>query len=103
MKVIFSDLAVETLQEIVDFLKAKWTDKEISVLENDIELFVEYVQKNYKIFPVSKYHKNVREALIGNKQVKIFFEIAANEIHILLFWPNKANPEEFVRFLTSKI
>ena len=40
MKVIFSDLAIETLDEIVEFLLINWTEKEISVMENDIESFV---------------------------------------------------------------
>jgi len=53
MKVIFSDLAIETLSEIVEFLLINWTEKEISVMENDIESFVQNVQAQFKftLFP----------------------------------------------------
>ncbi len=103
MKVIFSDLAIETLSEIVEFLLINWTEKEISVMENDIESFVENVQAQFKIYPISKYDKNLREALIGNKQAKIFFEKVGEEIHVLLFWPNKRNPEKLITFLKNKL
>ena len=43
-------------------------------MENDIESFVQIVQAQFKIYDISKYDKNLREALIGNKQAKIFFE-----------------------------
>ena len=53
MKVIFSDLAIETLSEIVEFLLINWTEKEISVMENDEQVLrafelgaVGYVGKN---------------------------------------------------------
>ena len=49
MKVIFSDLAIETLSEIVEFLLINWTEKEISVMENDIESFVQNVQAQFKL------------------------------------------------------
>ncbi len=49
MKVIFSDLAIETLSEIVEFLLINWTEKEISVMENDIEAFVQNVPAQFKL------------------------------------------------------
>jgi|GEM_PF-1209622 hypothetical protein len=49
MKVIFSDLAIETLSEIVEFLLINRTEKEISVMENDIESFVQNVQAQFKL------------------------------------------------------
>ena len=50
MKIIFSDLAIETLSEIVEFLLINWTEKEISVMENDIESFVQNVKAQFKIY-----------------------------------------------------
>lgn len=39
MKLIYSDLALITLKEIVDFLHYKWTKKEIKTLRKDISNF----------------------------------------------------------------
>lgn len=99
MKIFFSELAIESLQEIINFLSEKWTNKEISVMRNDIEVFQQKVLENFKIYPISKYDKNVREALIGNKQVKILFEIKNLEVHILLFWSNKGNTDRLFELL----
>lgn len=104
MKILYSDLALDSLQEIVDFLHQNWTEKEIEVLRKDISDFEIKVQENYKLFPISQYDDNVRgETLIGKKQVKILFEKSNDEIRILLFWNNKGNPHKLIEFLKENI
>ena len=39
MKLIYSELALFSLREIVNYLKLRWTDKEIKTLRKDIEKF----------------------------------------------------------------
>lgn len=46
MKIIYSNFAIETLKEIVDFLYLKWTEKEVLILKNDINDFQEKVLEN---------------------------------------------------------
>lgn len=103
MKILYSDFALDSLQDIVDFLHQNWTEKEIAVLRKDISDFEIKVQENHKLFPVSQYDDNIREALIGKKQVKILFEKSNNEIRILLFWNNKGNPHRLIEFLKKTL
>lgn len=35
MKIIFSDIAIESLREITDFLSEHWTKKEIKLFKRD--------------------------------------------------------------------
>ena len=39
IKIIYSDLAIESLKEIVEFLNVHWTDKELETLRSDIKIF----------------------------------------------------------------
>lgn len=103
MKIIFSDLAIETLGEIIDFLNENWTEKELMIMKNDFKSFKEKVLQNYKIYPLSQYGTGVREAIIGNKQVKIIFEVAKDEVLILLFWNNKGDTKRLINLIKKRI
>ena len=95
MKVILTLLAEETLQEITDFLKFKWTQKELDFLLQDYYKFLSCLDEKivkpriYKTFDTDIYY-----ALIGKKQITVFFEFESEDrIRILLFWANKKNPK----------
>ena len=44
-------------------------------------------------YPKINSKDNLRFALIGKKQVKVFFELHDDSVEILLFWANKKDPE----------
>ncbi|MFY1047670.1 hypothetical protein [Chryseobacterium sp. GP-SGM7] len=91
MEVRLTDIALISLQEIYDFLKHRWSQKEIKVMRNDIEKVIKY-----PYYQDSK----IQTALIGKKQVTIFFrQINSQKIEILLFHANKKNPELLKRIL----
>lgn len=46
MKITISKTAKILLKEIIDFLDAKWTIREITVLENDIKKFIQTIKDN---------------------------------------------------------
>lgn len=46
MKITISETARMSLDEIIDFLRARWTAKEITVLENDIKKFRQTIIDN---------------------------------------------------------
>lgn len=45
---------------------------------------------------------NLRFALIGKKQIKVFFDLENDSVVILLFWANKKNPENLKYLLNLK-
>jgi hypothetical protein len=101
IKVIITDLADETLKEITDFLKVNWTQKELDVMLTEYYTFLENLELGI-IKP--RFYKNLEKdiyfSLIVNKQVTIYFEyVDQNTIRILLFWPNKKDPQLLKSFL----
>jgi hypothetical protein len=99
MEVRLTEIAAISLREIHVFLKHKWSQKEIDIMRNDIEKFVNSFDVNIVRYPYYKDSK-IQTALIGKKQVTIFFRhINSDEIEILLFHANKKNPELLKRIL----
>ncbi|WP_312768215.1 hypothetical protein [Epilithonimonas sp.] len=99
MEIRLTEVALISLQEIYDFLKLKWTPKEVQIMRNDIERFIESFDLNVIKYP---YYKNsqIQTTLIGKKQVTIFFrQINPQTIEVLLFHANKKNPELLKKIL----
>jgi hypothetical protein len=67
MKITISETARMSLDEIIDFLRARWTANEITVLENDIKKFrqtiIDSIVKHPSLekFP-NKIHVYLKEA-----------------------------------------
>lgn len=102
MKVVYSEKSLESLKEITDFLKQRWTKKELKTLQVDIQKIILSVKEGLITYPKYKKHKEIKFALVGKKQVKIFFEISLDVCEILLFWPSKSNPEMLQKLLEEE-
>lgn len=58
MKVIYSKIALTSLQEIVEFLQLNWTSREIQVLSKDIEKLLETLEDKIISYPISNMIQN---------------------------------------------
>lgn len=101
MKVIFSDIAVESLQEIITFLNEHWSPRELKVFNKDLEKLIQSFQDELISYPFVQSDSQVRFALIGKKQIKVYFDVRTESIEILLFLPSKGNPENILKFLNE--
>ena len=39
MKIVFSQIALISLEDVTDFIRERWTDREMNVLRTDIKKF----------------------------------------------------------------
>jgi hypothetical protein len=101
MKITISQTARISLDEIIDFLKAKWTAKEITVLENDIKKFRQTIIDDIVKHPSLEKFPNIKYTLIGKKQIKLIYEIKTDEIVVKLFWNCKQDPIKLKYFLNK--
>jgi hypothetical protein len=69
MKITISETARISLNEIIDFLQAKWTAKELAVLQTDIRKFKQtMIDDIIKHQSLEKY-PNIKFTLIGKIKV----------------------------------
>ncbi|UZT99539.1 hypothetical protein ODZ84_08255 [Chryseobacterium fluminis] len=93
MKITISETAKISLKEIIYFLEAKWTAKEIAVLKNDIAQFRQTIIDDIVKHPSLEKFPDLKYTLIGKKQIKLIYEIKTEEILITLFWHCKQDPD----------
>lgn len=99
MKIVFTKNAIISFQDIIDYLNHKWTQKEINNFKKELEKFIQSVQDGIISYPTLEWNKNLRYALIGNKQVKVYFDLKPDCIEILLFSPSKSTPQQLKKLL----
>jgi len=101
MKIIFSDDAIESLRKITDFLNEHWTQKELTILNRDLDKLIQSFKDNMISYPTIEADRQLRFALLGKKQVKVYFDPKDHSVEILLFLPSKGNPENIQKLFNK--
>jgi hypothetical protein len=94
-KIIYSNLAIETLNANVVYLKNRWPKRSLTKFVGNVNKTIELIKQNPEFFPIWKDEKNKRKALVF-KQITMFYNIKKNTIEILLFWNNYQNPSTLI-------
>lgn len=97
MRIIFSKVANESYENILEFLSQTWTEKEIGVFIDEAEKVIDKL-KECKFRLYQKYSKDIRSALIGKKHVRMFFR-KDSQIQILLFFDMRQDPQKILELL----
>jgi plasmid stabilization system protein ParE len=87
-KIFWSEESLSNLEEILDYLNERWTQKEIDRFKNKLNRQLEIISRFPTIFPVSNYHPNLRKAVLS-KQITIFYKIQGNIIYLAYIFVNK--------------
>lgn len=99
MKIIFTETALNSLEEITDFVRRIWTNKELAILRNDIKKFNQTLNDGIVQHQKLKDFPNLRFTFIGKKQVKLIYEIVAEDVIIKLFWHCKQDSKKLSELL----
>lgn len=84
--------AKSTYENVIDYLKANWTEKEIIKFVNRTEAVIEAISYQPYLYKASSY-KKIRKAVI-NKQNSLFYLVRESEIYLLRFWDNRMDPKK---------
>jgi plasmid stabilization system protein ParE len=95
-RIVWSDEALKNLQEIIDYLEFRWTDKEIRNFSKLLDHNIKLILSNPYLFPDSEdfpqYHK-----VVLSSQTSIYYEIVRDEIHLITLFDTRQNPEKLKR------
>jgi len=96
-KLVWTELALASLEEVLDFLEENWTRKEVKQLKDQLELLIELISRYPNIAPLDNQTK-FRKAKL-NAIVSLFYKLQANRIYILLIWDNRQDPSRISNLL----
>ena len=90
IKISWTIEAKITYFAILDYLQAKWSNKEVKKFVEKTQKILEQISKNPKMFKHSK-NKDIHIGLI-TKQNSLIYKVTSKEIVLLTFWDNRQNP-----------
>jgi plasmid stabilization system protein ParE len=84
----WSEESVNNLDEIIDDIKRKWTDKEVNNFKKKLSHQLDLIIKNPFMFPASLHRPRLRKAVLS-KQTTIFYEINEDTVFLTYIYLNK--------------
>jgi len=92
-KIYWTDEAISNLESILDYLKSYWTQREINNFKKKLGKQVKLIEKNPKLFPVSRYNSRLRKAVLS-KQTTIFYELSGQMIYLVYLFNTRQSPKK---------
>lgn len=94
MKIIWSDKAENSLDEILDYLEDKFSVKTASEFDEEVYGIIRLIRENPFLFPIFS-GNSIRKAII-HKYTTLFYRIEKdkNEILLISFFQSRKNPDK---------
>ena len=92
-KIEWTAHAIEELTDTMEYLRIKWTEKEIHPLAIHLEKTIEIISHNPFIFRASENGKDVRRAVILSLST-LYYRIIDERFEIISFFNNRRNPSK---------
>lgn len=94
-KTLWTNRAIKTAQNIINYLREEWTEKEVDNFLNEVDGLIATIESNPKLFRASSKRANIHLALINRKTFLIYqVHTQKKQIALLLFWNTKQNPKK---------
>jgi plasmid stabilization system protein ParE len=92
-KLLWSDKALEDLQNIINYLIEKWSQKEVRNFARRLDKRLEIITINPRLFPKTSRRKSVRRSVL-TKHTVIYYEINENLITIVTLFDPRQSPKK---------
>ena len=92
-KLYWTDNAVLDLRNIIDYLRYKWTAREVKNFVRRLDRRLELIQLNPRLFPKTSKKKNVRRSVL-TKHTTIYYEITDKLIRIVALFDSRQDPKK---------
>ena len=92
-KLFWTDEALKNLDQILEYLKHKWTRKEVDNFKNKLANQLDIILRYPLIFPKSDKQPRLRKSVLS-KQITIFYEIKGSLIYLVYLFDNRQDPKK---------
>ena len=87
-KIFWTDEAIHNLEQILDYLKTSWTQREVERFKMQLSRQLNLIAQNPRLFPISQHNIRLRKAVLS-KQTTIFYELSGNTIYLIYLFNTK--------------
>jgi plasmid stabilization system protein ParE len=92
-RVFWTDLALSELQQTIEYLENKWTERELRLFSGKLDHTIELISKSPEIFPSSLEKKGIRRAVV-EKHNTLYYRINNESVEIISLFLNRKNPNQ---------
>lgn len=86
-KIIWTNEAINNLEEILNYLNENWSKREVDNFKRKLSNQIELIGLFPTMFPVSSYNIKLRKAVLS-KQTTIFYQINDKTINLVFIFLN---------------
>lgn len=87
LAVKWSEEARTTFEQVLDWIRNKWSEKEALNFISKTEKIVQLISLQPHLFSASK-HKYIRRAII-TRQTSLIYIVLNSEVYLITFWDNR--------------
>jgi hypothetical protein len=91
-KIVWTTEADQTYQQILEYLQAKWTEREIYNFITRTETILFFISQNPLQYSYSK--KNDVNKCVVRKQVSLYYQIKQDTVELISFWDTRQDPKK---------
>jgi plasmid stabilization system protein ParE len=92
-RIQWTERATFDLQNIIDYLLYKWTEKEVRNFARKLDKRLELISINPRLFPKTNKRKNVRRSVL-TKHTVIYYETSTDTIKIVTLFDPRQDPKK---------
>lgn len=90
-KLIWSSESKKNLADLIFYLEANWTEREIKNFFQKLEKIISLIKFKPQIFRVVNRKKRIRKCVVS-KQISLYYRFDITEIFIVTVFDNRRNP-----------
>lgn len=91
--ILWTDEAVENLENILSYISTNWTEREGNKFKARLSEQLNIISKFPGVFPASAITPRLRKAVL-TKQIIIFYEFKEQVIYIAYLFDSRQNPKK---------
>jgi plasmid stabilization system protein ParE len=92
-RIFWSDEATRNLDDILDYLNSRWTERETSNFKIQLSKQLDVITKFPYMFPSSEQNPRLRKAVMS-KQTIIFYEVKEEIVNIAYLFNSRQDPNQ---------
>ncbi|WP_264532035.1 type II toxin-antitoxin system RelE/ParE family toxin [Flavobacterium sp. N502540] len=92
-QIIISDLAQSAIENLLEYLEVKWSERIRKKFAIKLYQTVKILQVNPEAFPKSEHNKKVHKCVI-TKQSTLFYKFNNKRIEIIAFFDTRQDPNK---------
>ncbi|MBF9253668.1 type II toxin-antitoxin system RelE/ParE family toxin [Pontibacter sp. 172403-2] len=92
-KIVWTNLALSNLDNIIEYLTNNWTETEISKFFRKIDRRISLISQRPLLYPLTSNRENVRRSVLSS-QITIYYRINKQSVEILTLFDNRQNPSK---------